>query len=76
MLEICFTFGFFINIFLFQVVNGWYYLLGEDVGRRKHMEVQDDGRSSLNESKQQQPITSVNKDVLWMDSHTVSLNRH
>ncbi len=58
--------------FSLQVVNGWYYLLGEDVGRRKHMEVQDDARSSLNESRQQLNITSVNKDVLWMDSHTVS----
>ena len=30
-----------------QVVNGWYYLLGEDVGRRKHMEVQGEPRQPL-----------------------------
>ena len=69
-------------------MNGWYYLLGEDVGRRKHMEVQGENRQPLAVKNQIQStnsvsgiskrlsesktITPVNKDVLWMDPHVVS----
>ncbi len=27
-----------INVLYFQEVNGWYYLLSEDVGPRKHLQ--------------------------------------
>ena len=53
-----------------KAVNGWYYLLTEDVGKRKHLLVSD--KSECEEKGQN--IPRVNKDILWMDPFTVSLS--
>ena len=59
--------------FPLQVVNGWYYLLTEDIGRRKHLRVVDrksgvspDDRPAKNVSP------SAHTDLNWMDRHIVS----
>ena len=63
----------YVNHYFPQVVNGWYYLLAEEVGRYKHLQAvtkrtSQEGRSS------DRLVSSVNQDIRWMDSHVVSQN--
>ncbi|XP_045191341.2 uncharacterized protein LOC123548240 [Mercenaria mercenaria] len=55
-------------------VNGWYYLLTEDVGRKKHLQVSHRQYPQL-KIRNQSHIPSVNKDVWGTESLSLTLHR-
>ncbi|XP_064650211.1 uncharacterized protein LOC135501812 isoform X2 [Lineus longissimus] len=55
-------------------VNGWYYLLTEDTGRRKHLQAPSEKSPALKE-RCHKNIPEVNKDVLWMDPLNITIKR-
>nr|KAG5693409.1 hypothetical protein BaRGS_009882 [Batillaria attramentaria] len=55
-------------------VNGWYYLLTEDVGKRKHLVASAKPRSSL-KMRGHNNIPVINKDVIGLEPVTVSMAR-
>ena len=57
----------------FQAINGWYYLLTEDTGRRKHLQAAVK-KAHLREqtTNNSNIIPTVNQDIMWMDPYTVS----
>ena len=56
--------------FLSQNVEGWYYLLPEEYGLKKHLQVIACRKQLLN--KANTDIHTVNKDLRHMQAHTVS----
>ena len=58
-----------------KVIDGWYYLLTDDIGRRKHLQVGNkEKRRPQTSAKVKEPqLSSIpQKDDVWLDSHTVS----
>ncbi|VDH97352.1 regulator of G-protein signalling 3 [Mytilus galloprovincialis] len=53
-------------------ITGWYYLLTEEIGRKKHLQVSSKQRSL---QVKHQPVPPVNQDVWGMESLTITLER-
>lgn len=56
-----------------RVINGWYYLLNEEVGRSKHLQVSS--KKPLLKEVSHKNIPKVNQDVLWMEPHVLLIRR-
>ncbi|XP_071096723.1 uncharacterized protein [Haliotis cracherodii] len=59
-------------------VNGWYYLLTEEVGRKKHLQVSSRPKTSaapLKPKNNYQNIPVINKDVVGLEPITVNMYR-
>ncbi|XP_070175591.1 uncharacterized protein [Littorina saxatilis] len=69
----CMSFG-VKGIIRHKDVNGWYYLLTEDVGKKKHLEVNSRPRGPTVKAKAHS-IPQINKDVLGLDTVTMKLER-
>ncbi|KAI0227526.1 hypothetical protein LSAT2_021994 [Lamellibrachia satsuma] len=56
---------------------GWYHLLTDNVGRRKHLRLStlDSKRHAAAELPALKEVTEVNKDVLWMEAVTIVITR-
>lgn len=54
-------------------VTGWYYMLTEEIGRKKHLQVSSKPRTHL--QVKHQNIPSVNQDVWGMESLTITLEK-
>ncbi|XP_061165285.1 uncharacterized protein LOC133174226 [Saccostrea echinata] len=55
--------------------DGWYYLLTEEVGRKKHLKVSSKNQPKLQVRSQRENVPPVNKDVWGMESVTVTVHR-
>ncbi|KAK3088405.1 hypothetical protein FSP39_018747 [Pinctada imbricata] len=55
-------------------VSGWYYLLTEDIGRKKHLQVSQKQNPRLT-LRHQANVPSVNKDVWGLEPITVTVHR-
>ncbi|KAL4231417.1 hypothetical protein ACF0H5_008995 [Mactra antiquata] len=58
-------------------INGWYHLLTDEVGRKKHLRVSTKERPAVPVMQSHQPrkIPAVNRDVSDLDRHDVTLYR-
>ncbi|KAL3872127.1 hypothetical protein ACJMK2_040079 [Sinanodonta woodiana] len=54
--------------------SGWYYLLTEDIGRRKHLQVSSRQKPQL-KFRSHSNIPSINKDVCGLESLQINLTR-
>ncbi|KAK3593735.1 hypothetical protein CHS0354_013632 [Potamilus streckersoni] len=54
--------------------SGWYYLLTEDIGKRKHLQVSSRQKPQL-KLRSQTNIPSINKDVWGLESLQINLTR-
>lgn len=59
-----------------RMVQGWYYLLHENLGRKKHLQVPGKHNQTSIINKENKPayydIPAVNKSLAKMDNYTVS----
>lgn len=58
-----------------RTVNGWYYLLTEEVGRRKHLRVVDKRSSGSLSERPAKNRSPARDDAIWMDQHIVVVRR-
>ena len=54
---------------MLQSVTGWYYLLADEVGRRKHLQVVT--KKAALHDRPPAVIPKVNQDLKFMDPHLV-----
>nr|XP_022327199.1 uncharacterized protein LOC111126682 isoform X2 [Crassostrea virginica] len=55
--------------------DGWYYLLTEEVGRKKHLKVSSKNQPKLQVRNQRENVPPINKDVWGLESLTVTVHR-
>ncbi len=56
-------------------INGWYYLLEDNVGLHKHRHVIVKERPHIVPAPEPKPISAINQDVRGMKVQEISLNR-
>ncbi|CAH1786293.1 unnamed protein product [Owenia fusiformis] len=74
----CMSFGLKHLLATSRTITGWYYLLTEDIGRKKHLRATETTvptQPPLPQKKVPSNIPPVNKDVLWMESITLVIGR-
>ncbi|XP_048777843.2 uncharacterized protein LOC125681698 isoform X1 [Ostrea edulis] len=55
--------------------DGWYYLLTEEVGRKKHLKVSSKNQPKLQVRNQRENVPPINKDMWGMESVSVTVHR-
>lgn len=55
--------------------DGWYYLLTEEVGRKKHLKLSSKNQPKLQVRNQRENVPPINKDIWGMESLTVTVHR-
>ncbi|XP_064616351.1 uncharacterized protein LOC135480446 [Liolophura sinensis] len=55
--------------------TGWYYLLTEEIGRKKHLQVSKKKQQQQLKVRPHNNIPAINKDIWWMDPMTITVLR-